>query len=869
MSVQPVFSQSGKLYQSETFKEDVESLSDLGLFDMYNDELFFGETEPVKRHEAAKALVDFLGYQDMGTTDVSQIFFDVPAYYEHSDSISAAYTMGLMKGVGDGLFAPENNILTGHFIKVIVNTLGYEWKANVNGGYPSGYFTAAVELGLLDGANSDMGSELTRGSMVCILYNALNTPMCIQDGFSGDSGTFTIDEDVTFLTYYHDIYIKTDIVNSNRTISLDSSFDANEEKVLIGSDIINVTEETSFVFDCIGCEVEYFYRSINDDKEKELVGFVVTNSQSAITVSSKSVISANSSRLVVEGEKKDAVYNISAAADFFYNERPVTNNLNTYMNSFTGYIKLIDINNDKNYDFCLITSYAYDEVTAVDTRLEKIYGINSSYDLYNAEIAYVQNSKGEPMFLADVTAETKIAVAKSVSGDYVRVIVLDNKVQITVAEIAADGVLTSDETKYLYSKSLSQTKKDLVSLGKTVVLTLDELGEVIWINEVDDELTLGYLIKTETSNVTGLEKPQVRLTILDTKGVVNRYMCAEKVKVDGVSKDYDKLETVLTNIKTALNLAGDGTTSQVIYYRVNSDNLLTEISTADPSSGKIGVKFSYNEVGELSIQNHGGNSGSMGGDKYAIAQSVPIFRVPQTNQEIYDDKYFGITAYAKDGGPSGGDDVKLDGYIKEENDVLCSAFVLYETVAETLQGQARLFIVDKVSRVANADGDECTKISGFYADGAYSFEVDPSVTVPELTKGDVITFNLDGAEVITVLGKVYDYETDTILSPFTDNSKRIRQIYMLSVYNAPVGSKFADAYTVDFTNGKPADDNLKFLNFITMNGAKNVFTFDCVNEEITQGLPAQLQDYLRSGNDHAKVLARYSYGYPMDYIIYQ
>ena len=109
-------------------EERVTQLKQLGLFDLYTEGgAFFDETATVKRSEAAAALVKLFGYDSGMAVDVADIFYDVPDYYEYAESIGIAVGAGLMVGVGNGLFEPEEGIMPEHFIKTMVTALGFGW----------------------------------------------------------------------------------------------------------------------------------------------------------------------------------------------------------------------------------------------------------------------------------------------------------------------------------------------------------------------------------------------------------------------------------------------------------------------------------------------------------------------------------------------------------------------------------------------------------------------------------------------------------------------------------------------------------------------------------------------------------------------
>lgn len=100
-------------------------------------------------------------------------FKDVSNHWAY-DSVAKAKNMGLINGVNENEFAPNENITDEQIVKILVNLLGYGKNAPYLGGYPKGYLNIADDLGLLKGINVRIGNQTDRGTVTKMLYNALH-----------------------------------------------------------------------------------------------------------------------------------------------------------------------------------------------------------------------------------------------------------------------------------------------------------------------------------------------------------------------------------------------------------------------------------------------------------------------------------------------------------------------------------------------------------------------------------------------------------------------------------------------------------------------------------------------------------------------
>lgn len=128
---------------------------------------------PVTRAEMTKMLVLMLGLTPDSTACE---FIDVPADHWANVYISRAVAFGIVNGMGDGTFLPDEHVTYQQAIKMVVCALGYGVHAERRGGYPHGYVMAAMDLGLTP-SKAIMTENADRGEIMLMLACALDVPI--------------------------------------------------------------------------------------------------------------------------------------------------------------------------------------------------------------------------------------------------------------------------------------------------------------------------------------------------------------------------------------------------------------------------------------------------------------------------------------------------------------------------------------------------------------------------------------------------------------------------------------------------------------------------------------------------------------------
>lgn len=134
--------------------------------------------DSVTRAEMVKMIVLLTKCPEAGECKIA--FTDVPSEHWASDYIARGANAGIINGMGDGTFMPEEKVTYEQILKMIVCTLGYSVKAENMGGYPKGYVMTASSLGITPSA-ADLSSSASRGDVAMMLVAALDVPMMVEN----------------------------------------------------------------------------------------------------------------------------------------------------------------------------------------------------------------------------------------------------------------------------------------------------------------------------------------------------------------------------------------------------------------------------------------------------------------------------------------------------------------------------------------------------------------------------------------------------------------------------------------------------------------------------------------------------------------
>ncbi len=160
---------------SENYDAIVE-LSEKGIINGYEDGKFRPDSY-ISRAEAATVIVRAA---ELPIKASDSMYDDVPDNFWGCKYIAAATKAGIISGMGNGLFAPNNAVTYDQIIKMAVCMAGLEDEAAKNGGWPDGYAYAAYMNKIVDEELYRQIKHYEKGDMLAIrrdvagiVYNAL------------------------------------------------------------------------------------------------------------------------------------------------------------------------------------------------------------------------------------------------------------------------------------------------------------------------------------------------------------------------------------------------------------------------------------------------------------------------------------------------------------------------------------------------------------------------------------------------------------------------------------------------------------------------------------------------------------------------
>ncbi len=877
------FAEESEVVENAELMAFKENLEVLGLFNYWSaEDDIFNENETVKRFEVAEILVKFLGYETMSGGN-NGVFFDVPDYYEHSGAISIVSSMGVMTGVGDGLFGRDGEISKNDFIKCVIHALGYGWQANIEGGYPAGYTTVAARLNIAKGTTGDASAPLTRGDLIRILYNSLEIPVYEIISVTGESVQLSTENQENVLSYFHKIYSDKEVVNSDKSISLKEGFDPDEKEILIGNRKVLVNGVLD-IYNYLGYSVKYYYHYNAATEKNELLLFEPVAKNNVIELGWRDIKYANTSKVVIEKENgKEDDFTLNSKTKFVYNGEIVKTNINSYLSAFSFGLKLIDANSDNKFDVVFIYDYEYDEITANGIERNKtLYCKNNSYDFSAAEVINVFDEAGNVLKTEELVAGDVIEFSKSASGEVINITVLDNAISPGMFATGENSIKLAEGEEYYFSKNLSAAQQQEIFAFKSGILVLNRANEIVWVIKAQTGgLTLGYLMKVAGPDPAKPFETDTRLKILTTSGTINIFDCRENVMVDEVKIKEENLPAKLAEIKESLGLYSDGVYTQLISYELNDEGLISSILTA--KSDKLTLNYNCSPTETLRYRRYGRYAGTLGG-MLPLLRANPMFRVPREGQDTAEDKQFTVgTSYElKVGGK-----FSIEHYTAGPDAIDPCATVLYQTASTSAD---KLVLVEEVFEKLG-DGITVTALAGYDTNGKgeWTIESDALVKIStgwenegtstatqtftevsikdvEINPGDIYLVLDDGFGTVSYLDKVYDYETRTIVgahrvdydAPYKNlmAAREADQYIELNVYDAPSGSQFMKTYiNWDLkANGVPDMKYLHTFSFAQFEeSGTGILNFDTKNEKAGVGKPP-IVDFKHDPDNYARLV---------------
>ena len=705
--------------------------------------------------------------------DINSLAYPEKAFYDVSEedasypAIMYLYKNGIMRGYQDGSFKPEYFITGIEAVVSFVNFLGYSYKADAEGGYPTGYISTATSLGLLKGLNLDYSYKLNGAEMAKLIDNALTIPM-LKLSSVGDNNTYEISENTTILSLYFKLRRETGIITANEFISIRGN-KAVENAIVLNGKQLKYTD-ISYA-ELVGRNATVIYDNVEENIHN-IVHLAVSSKDTSIVFDIKDYIASSQNQFVFDSEDKESVVKASIDAQMFLNnsDLKLTGTLSDFIKNIKdGKITFVSTNENNNYDVIFITEYKYIVADRINqdkfTIFDKV-NKNSSVELDNSKKRiFISDISGKPMEFSGIEEGNVLEIVEGTNFKKVTVV---NK---NVAGNIDFKMSESDYTTYTVSgneykiTALRAVNYDSIVPGSNVKLYLNSRDEIIHIEKTSlDGYTPAYLIKVGEKTVAN-EKVLVA-KFFDINSNFYTYELKKEFKINNVATSEN---LTLSELKATLNKY-NANTSQLALIKLNENNEVASMYLARAKDELL----SGNDDG-LCLQHPAKELTYLSGPEcfshkiHVGSLSTPIMIIPKDIEKAddrdfkvvdYTYMYNGMVAYVESYSYSKfalSDEIVVtfsdDSLVQEIDEYVRPVVITSKTTAVTEDGETvTRFRVTDGNKENYFDVEKDTKIKTSSVFGGVTKDYTPF----DLEKGDVIRYISDSNNFLQNFEFYYD-----------------------------------------------------------------------------------------------------------------
>lgn len=513
-------------------------------------------------------------------------FMDVPKDHIYAPHIASGVKLGLINS--QNMFYPDAPITYSQAVKILTSAIGYGERAELTGGYPSGYIKAANEakIGIyVSRSGDDIISYADGASLLCDMATA----DILEITSYGDTYKYSTTRGKNILSVYHNIKIAEGVINANQYTTLKSA----DTRVGKGRISVNGKEfDGGEFYKYIGHNVRLFYK----DNPGRTVIYAYPLDNNIINCTTEDTLRISGTNLNVtyaDGELKN--YTLVDNYSVIYNGKYfVAADFNTVINPSAGRVWVIDNDNDRKYDVICIESIEYGFVGKVNQLEYKIYDKykkNGLVDLSDPNCSvFISDADGNALTIDDIEPNTVVGYITSQDRLLMEVRIYDNAYGGVVNEKISDNKLKVRDNIYeLSDYYISNIKPshiakplDSVKLGSEIICYLGEGDDIVYIEYVSRNMVYGYLV--DIGSFGGIDA-KVSVKICDASNGIITLDLANKVNTNGFVKNTADCASILRDI-----ISGDDR-FRTVKYSVNSDKEIGKIFNAIDATDDVSVIF--------------------------------------------------------------------------------------------------------------------------------------------------------------------------------------------------------------------------------------------------------------------------------------
>ena len=680
--------------------------------------------------------INFSGTEEMYFTDVAP----ENAYFE---AVSNAVKLGIINGYPNSSFLPDAPVTYMQFYKMLVIALGYGQQAEISGGYPAGHLKYVQTLKLNRKINRESNENVTLNDAVILLCTALDTDIC-QIKTIGEATEYQVTKGVTLLTEMFEIYNETGIMTATPISSLTSPESSLQNgRVMIDGDLYLDAKPADY--ENIGRYVKVFYKQ-EAGEEKSVFRIVPDENRNAErTIKADDILAfdANKNEYTLDKEGRTETVRLSKSVDVLINEKACADYLADDMKPSCGEVRLIDNNNDGEYDVIKIVSYENYVISKIDTNSGTIYAKNRTDTLVLDEddknlIVYVDDGS-EDFAISRLAADMVISVAMSADTGgkkFAKILTSDETAEGEISELDSgfENINLGGEiypVEDSYRKQLADENGSGLSAGRYAVFSLNAFGKIVYADtNASSRKKYAFLIDIQPQKSL-TEQMKVKLLMAD--GNFKVFTCGEKIILNTTQIDSERLADAITYQFASTNTY---THRQLVSYETKGENELRRICTYDT--------FSKNIQKEIFVR------GDLFGANSRLSSAAPVFVIPNDeniNTDQVEDAFLVLKASACKA------DTKYDFEFFDYDDIrFAGAAVQYITFgkkSDTLPERTALTLIQKVGKAVDENGEEVCRITGLTNGGVGEKVLYPDKITYRSRDGSVISgYNPQAGDII-------------------------------------------------------------------------------------------------------------------------
>ena len=562
--------------ENERYSEEKiqESLDILKILDVISDDYTkdTAANQEVTRAEFSYYAARLIKLQDYNH---STYFYDVPDSHWAFESINALASTGVVSGYGDHLFMPDQKISSTEATTILLRLFGYS----------SEYFGAnkfnslAVELDLLKGFKGS--SVLTLEDMLILLRNALECNLCEMK--MGINKSYYIGDE-TVLSKYYNSYFEEGVLSGASRISIYGESINDNTAIIDGVEYINNSEN---LVDYLGEDISFIYRENERENTREILWVQSRNKNNdTITLGLKDDkeydVSNNSLKYALESENRTRTVRLVSNITILYNG-DVYDDINKALNAENYTVKLLKTNNSNAYNLAIVEEYFNVIVSGVNSDDECIYNSINGEKVSLSDNDYdkvtIIDEGGNPTEFSSIVADDCVSVYRSASNRFIRAVVSKQKITGVISAMSnSDNRKTITIDGQVYEAYTDNVDLFSVKTGETVTLFLDINGYIAKIKKSTASINAAFLLNSRVDDVG--DTAWVRL--FTSTGDIIECEAINKLRING------------NRVNGAQNVVNLLSNKQLVLYKLNKDNQLTQIDTVT-ANGNLKQLTSFSE----------------------------------------------------------------------------------------------------------------------------------------------------------------------------------------------------------------------------------------------------------------------------------